>query len=296
MAASKAAKLQRQAQAFGLSPSEFRAMQKRRVEAESGLQDFPKAKRLELAARRLSITPQELKLLRSAYSVPEERHHSERVRSIARSIVALAPTTQPAQTKVGSPRTSPRPPAIAGPSATGSWKPDRVVYLTDWGDVVHIDQDCPGIWGFRSHNEPPPIIYSVTLRDRRCGGRRGCRKCIGGRWSNHVLQQLETQINNLHGNRRLTVSPSGRPTHPPVRSSGYRLPSTTAPSARLPDLAPRSKTIRISRSSPPETGSVLKWSGYSGKVSGQNERGVLIVAGGSRLTIPWGSTATVQDQ
>ena len=288
-ASKKAAKLQQQAQAFGLSPNEFRALQRRRAEAESGLQGFPKTKRLELAARRLSITPQELKLLRSASSTPVGTNHPERVRSIARSIIALKPTTQPKPTKARSPQTPTRRPGIAGPSAIGHWKPDRVVYLTDWGDVVHIDHDCPGIWGFRSHGEPPPVIFSVTLRDPRCGGRRGCMKCIGAHWSNHVLQQLENQINNLHGKRRVTVSQNGRRT----RSSGYRLPPTTTPPARQPKQIPRSKTIQISKSNPPARGSVLKWSGYGGKVTGQNERGVLIAAGDSRLTIPWGSTATM---
>lgn len=94
---------------------------------------------------------------------------------------------------------------------------------------------------------------------------------------------------------RVSVSPGGRPTRPSSRSTGYRLPPTTAPSTRQPKQLPRSKTIRISKTSPPPMGCVLKWSGYSGKVTGHNERGVLIAAGDSRLTIPWGSTATGQD-
>lgn len=212
----KAERLRMQASAFGLIPDEFTYVRQQVQAAESNLTGSAK-ERASLTARRLSIIPAELKVLRAAmtaHAVPIR--HGPQPRQLARQVLSLAPlrTTfdRPAHVRPGaqSVASKPKPPPASpargaispikrgiGPTAIRDWGPNTSVYITPLGNVVHMYSNCHGMRGFRHPDEADPVVSVVTLRSPVCADRKACRKCFD--WGPASLRQLDDLIDDLHG-------------------------------------------------------------------------------------------------
>lgn len=213
-----------QAEAFGITEAEVIYLSQQVSAAAAGLSGT-KAEKASRAARRLSITPAELKLLRAALgSQFVAERYPARERQLARHVIGLTPlqttytkpkpapgTTPPKVGKNPTNRTSSslttkparRPPATS-PVSTGAsflrrrdWSADSKVYVTPWGDRVHRYHDCHGMRGFRHANEPDPEIIIVSLRDPVCAARPACRKCFD--WSVSRYNEFDQFMEDLHG-------------------------------------------------------------------------------------------------
>ena len=207
---------------LGVTPGEVEAARVVETKASSGLTGVSKGERLRFAGRRLGITPEELTLLRKALA----GHVSSPQRAAAALRTALrhAPTGSEASTtgkrpsatkpKPGS-KTSPAPAGRAGPPKSPSKpKPGRTpkrssgrpaggatsaspVYVTKWGNVVHLYWDCPNARGFRQRGEPDADVFKVTVGDPCCRGRRVCATCKNG--SGVAGADVERKLRSLHG-------------------------------------------------------------------------------------------------
>jgi len=234
-AARRVQRIQLQASAFRLSIDEFVALRTQVHAAESNLTGTGEQRRT-LAARRLSITGDELQVLRRALNVKDvPEAHTAQERQLAHHVVALAPLRtgfgQPAAkappTRPGSspgtvrPQVTPARGAISPikrsivPSKYRDWNASTSVYITPQGDVIHRYHDCHGMRGFRHPSEADPVVEIVSLRDPVCAERRACRKCFD--WSPSTLKQLDEFIEGLHGR-----APVQRPKAPKVRKKRRR--------------------------------------------------------------------------
>jgi len=233
------------AEALELSLGELKALRRQIAAAESGLQTtHKKSERTEAAARRLSLTAVELKALRSALATPSEAA-TARSRALARHVLGLPPlrskidapapkqgargSTQVRPTqRTGSPIYKP----VVGHSPL--WSPDTRVFITAWGDVIHLHADCHGIRGFRHVDEPDPKVHQVSLRDPVCGNRRACRKCFDV-WSSTTIDRFDGFLEDLHGRRR-PAAPARRvvrSTSPPAPFSGTKAARDAQAARRL---------------------------------------------------------------
>lgn len=86
------------------------------------------------------------------------------------------------------------------------WSNTSIVFVTDWGDRVHLYASCPGTKGFGADS----TVIRARLSDRICFARSGCLKCFGEFWGRTSLAELEALIVGLHG--RLDSSPGRRTT------------------------------------------------------------------------------------
>jgi hypothetical protein len=75
------------------------------------------------------------------------------------------------------------------------WTEKTTVFVTDWGDCVHLYPDCPGTNAFGVESS----AVEVALSDRRCAARVGCAKCFGQFFNGTSLAELAALIERLHG-------------------------------------------------------------------------------------------------
>jgi len=81
------------------------------------------------------------------------------------------------------------------PRSVRDWSGNSKVYVTTWGDHVHLFADCPGTKGFGAD----PTVKQVKLSARACTARRGCQRCFGDFWSGTSIEELNRLIEVLHG-------------------------------------------------------------------------------------------------
>lgn len=227
--------VERLASALGLTPEDVTRLRQQVASAESSLTGT-KAEKRQLVSRRLSITPAEVKILRTALLDPGSTNEAARL--IARHVVSL-PTIQstfPVRSAKSSIRSSVPTVAKSSQPATPNrfrkdWHADTNVFVTPWGDVVHMYADCFGTRGFRHGSDPDPVIHQARLRDPICGDRRACRMCFDY-LSRETLDRFDEFLEALHGGRRTrTASRKG----PIWISGGARL----AP----PEMSPSKKPV-----------------------------------------------------
>ena len=188
---------------LGLSSGELKKLQKALADASAGIGPGVKGKnrRRQATARRLSITVPELVAIRRVLGGgapttdhPTARRAARQVLGVAGSLKATAKATQ-ASAAVKNPRTSP-----------ATWpRPNQVVYVAPQGDAVHLDRDCPGFEPFGSN----PRVDRLELRDRRCGGRLPCRKCVDTLNSSRYRAMLSV-LKDLHGTTAESATAAGR--------------------------------------------------------------------------------------
>lgn len=206
-ALAKAAKHERRAQladALDLSAEELVFLHRQLAVAASGLDG--RVDRRELTARRLSISPGELIVLRTAIA-QDDRSKRIRVRPIARRVIGLAPLRLSLDGRAPQPRAAITTGAPVTRRQAGyrrvrgeDWNGDTNVFVTDWGDKVHLYADCRGLRGFRTAGEPDPDVHQARLRDPVCRDRGGCGWCFGN-WSPWDIDRLDKVIEALHGGR-----------------------------------------------------------------------------------------------
>lgn len=181
---------QRLASELGISVTELTRLHQRLGAAGTSLQGFSAKERTEKAAARLRLTPPELKDLRRAVSgagLPVD----ERMASIIRTVLDKS-----ADPTVASPNGAqrPKPPQL---KKSKSKKGDRPIFLTKWGQAVHLFYDCVNIRGFRELQEPDPDIYRVHANDPSCRGRKVCGTCT--RHSHADGAKVKEALRRFHG-------------------------------------------------------------------------------------------------
>lgn len=83
----------------------------------------------------------------------------------------------------------------ARPRQLRRWTPATTVWVTTWGDRVHLYPDCPGTSGFGSDGD----ATEVRLDDRLCAARSGCLKCFGTFFNGSSMAELKATLVKLHG-------------------------------------------------------------------------------------------------
>lgn len=221
---SKNLKLAEVAQQLGVKVTEVQAALDAQNQAATGLGGLEKAERLSTAARRLGITGDELRLLRRALAGNVDAlTPRERVASLVRTVAGIEVGKPPASTKPAKPGHARRvitsssapahsksaPPTTAPPTErkkkqkrSNVLQPvakvaDGMVYVTTWGNVVHLFHDCHSTRGFRGTNEPDPDLYRVPVNDPSCRGRRVCGTCRNVTFAN--AKRVEEQLRRFHG-------------------------------------------------------------------------------------------------
>lgn len=221
---SKNLKLAEVARRLGVKPVEAQAALDAQNRAATGLGGLTKADRLSTAARRLGVTGEELRLLRRALAGNADAlTRRERVASLVRTVAGAEVGEPPAPTRPETPVSArkvitssaapthsksvapaPAPPTkrkkkqkrsnSSQPAATGT---GPMVYVTTWGNVVHLFHDCHSTRGFRGANEPDPDLYRVPVNDPSCRGRRVCGTCRNVTFAN--ARKIEEQLRRFHG-------------------------------------------------------------------------------------------------
>lgn len=220
------------AQRLGIPTSLVQAAIDAQTAASTGLGGLAKNERQRTAARRLGVTPDELRMLRRALAGnPDALDKRERIAGLIRTAAAHqgsappapAPTPPPATgrktprgviTSQSAPATAAPPPRTPSaptpqrakmpkqkPSAKGPKPPDpkdqAMVYVTTWGNVVHLFHDCHSARGFRNANDRDPDLYRVPVQDPSCRGRRVCGTCRQVTFAN--AKKVDDQLRRFHG-------------------------------------------------------------------------------------------------
>lgn len=202
------------AQRVGVQPAEAQAAPHAQNRAATGLGGLGKTERLSTAARRLGITGDELRLLRRALAGNVDALISrERVASLVRTVAGgnvIEDGAPRKGTKMSATRgTIPSSSAPTAASTKRKKKPKSttapqpavknhaMVYVTMWGNVVHLFRDCHSARGFRGTREPDPNIYRVPVQDPSCRGRRVCGTCRNVTFAN--AKKVEDQLRRFHG-------------------------------------------------------------------------------------------------
>lgn len=203
------------AKRLGVTPKQLADAQRAETVASSGLAGLDKKERQRRAAARLRISPTELTRLRQVLGRQHtglSRHDATLVRQVART----APTTPPTEPKAGaqparaktstgratspSSKTKSKKAKRKSSRSTGTSKPpgkDRTVYVTRWGNAVHLWSDCRNARGFRHQGEEDPLIYAVKPSDPCCRGRSVCGGCARG--EGVTTAQVDRLLRKYHG-------------------------------------------------------------------------------------------------
>jgi hypothetical protein len=197
------------AAAFGLSAGELAQLRRKVGTAETGLTGAGKIQKDGLVARRLSITPPELVILRRSL-FDDAVAAGAAARVIVRHVLELGEAPIEQRGPIRKPTVNPAlfPPGTRRRSASSSfssWNAGTNVFLTEWGDAVHYYADCQGMRGFRHAGEPDPVVHQVALRDPICRDRRACRKCFDF-WGPSTIDRLDDLLESFHGRRRNTTA------------------------------------------------------------------------------------------
>ena len=189
---------------LGVTAGEARRSDATVVQAASGLEGLMKPERTAAVARRLRITPVELRLLRRALAGNEDvLADRERLASLVRSTAAQAPAAPVSEQRDDrSPQVAPEQSSASKAAKTQKGrKPgrgeDQLVYVTTWGNVVHLFHDCHKTRGFRGPQEADPDLYRVPVQDPSCRGRRVCGGCKGS--SAVSAKKVDEQLRRFHG-------------------------------------------------------------------------------------------------
>lgn len=81
------------------------------------------------------------------------------------------------------------------PRRLQDWGPSTTVFVTSWGDSVHLYRNCQGTKAYGSDGE----VIEARLQDQVCAARRGCGRCFGEFFSESTLASLEQLLIDLHG-------------------------------------------------------------------------------------------------
>ena len=252
--ASKAEKLIRAdgiAASMGIRIDQLKQARRLVAEAEMNV-GASKGKKAEFIARRLSITPLDLKELRAGLNGTTT---SLRSKTLVHQVLRLESPKAPEDHRNASvtKARAANPGSLRGTLPTDrAWTLSTHVFVTDFGDAVHCFNDCTGLRGFRHAHEPDPIVHQVELHDPTCIGRRACRKCLGSLWSPAGLDALDRQIEQLHGSliRLATPKHSRRLDQPsPIihrTRAAKRTRPQKAPSSQLERLRQEADRLGIS--------------------------------------------------
>jgi len=208
---SKTAKQQKQierAKALGVTVDELRSADLNASAASQGLADLGKAERRELVARRLGISKTELTLVRDALAGKVEPDDRLRVTGLVqlvseRSGWAEVDAAERSRVKKAKPKAatkSKKAKKAQLPKTVGSKRGpsgETPVYVTKWGNVVHMYSDCHSTRGFRNQLEADPFIYQVLVKDPCCRGRKTCGTC--SRHDSMRGRKIEQVLRRLHG-------------------------------------------------------------------------------------------------
>lgn len=166
------------------------------------------------------------------------------------------------------------------PRSIADWTPATTVFVTMWGDKVHLYADCDG-------TRPPgqtdrAEVQQVSLSDRICAARTGCLKCCGEFWSGSSMAELKALIDGLHG--RVDESPNRRRRAIIAEKINLRFgkdttASSSTSSARSAQASPKGRAMvtsagksRPPRSSPGLSAPRAAASTSGGKAAAKRER------------------------
>jgi hypothetical protein len=210
-----AASVIRIADQIGVAVEDVVSARRNETIASTGLGGLEKKERAERTAARLGITAKEVGMFRAAMNGRSDPGETGRIASVVSTVAAVTgltvqrvetsskrpSTKKKAVTKSAKGKRSTATVSAKSKSGKGSnKKPDGKeanVFVTMWGNVVHLHHDCHSTRGFRKEREPDPLIYRVSVRDPSCRGRRVCGTCrqTGGSKGGEVDRQLR----RLHG-------------------------------------------------------------------------------------------------
>ncbi len=299
---------------LGVDIPSLMAARKSVIQAERGLDGLVRSARTSAVAARLGITASELKILRRGLGEPYPPELA-RVRSILRDRLSPASNRQvspPSAVTRYYERSNPGLVPPSGISKQGQPDAYSVLFVMDWGNVVHRYYDCAGTRAFLTARETDRSVYRVEARDPCCRGRRVCRICEpdqGSGWAALVIRVLiglhgpsmEDDEWERSGLRR--PRPKGPPyfgsksvRHVPTRrfnESGGSARSRSGRSATMTVAAsaPTANPVRPGLGQPMRSdyavGESLSWEGFNGVVADKSsESVVLAMDGGLRIRIP----------
>ena len=275
--------------------------------ADQGLLHLPKPSRAAAASRRLGITVTELKMLRRGLGEPNAPD-LDRVRSLLRG--GLSPATKERPHSSGPAQRYQQLGGRLSPPTGVNRKaqPDAytILFVTSWGNVVHLYYDCHGTRGFRHVGEPDNAVYKVEARDPCCRGRRVCRVCEPEQGIGWVAL-LTRLLVGLHGrmleddeweqhsrNRPLPQGPpyrgiarKTRDSPRPVQSHDIRSRSKSQPKTLNGFGSDYSGTFSPMKEQKYAVGDTVTWKGYDGViVEITTDRLLRALDGGARIGVP----------
>ena len=210
-----APKPERLADQLGVTTAEISDARRKDAVASTGLGGMTKSERRERAAARLGISKRELEMVRSALAGTVDPAEAARVGMLIQTVASrtgLANSKPAVTSAVETTRSRSREPTdrkrVRSSTPTGAPAKakakkgktggrEATVFVTMWGNVVHLHHDCHSARGFRHAEEPDPLIYRVPVKDPSCRGRRVCGTCkrIDGRKGGEV----EPELRRMHG-------------------------------------------------------------------------------------------------
>jgi hypothetical protein len=204
-------KREQRAKELGITAKELKRLEEKLASAASALQGFTPKERTEKAAVRLGLTAPELKDLRRA--VAGDGPVTERVSSNIRTVLGASLSRPSPPSRTGGAKKAP--PKGPKPSASAS-KAEPHVFVTKWGQAVHLFHDCVNIRGFRKPHEPDPAIYRVEMKHPCCRGRKACGTCMNHSPTQQV--KVKAALKKYHGDPFTEAQwkdESWRRAHPP---------------------------------------------------------------------------------
>lgn len=228
--AEKAADQLRLAHRLGLSPKDLELLKSRVAIAWRNLPDVGKVERRKYAVARLRITQNEWAHLSRALTsrVPTDDDFRAgligrgvirsdldltRGQTASTSAVSSTPSTTRRRTSAAPTTSRPKPRRYSAGRAGKQLGSGFRVYAIEFGDVVHLDNDCHGMRGFRHTNQPDPAVIIVGLDHPLCRDRRPCKKCFH---SQELQVRTERDLAKFHGSMqsKRTVLKQKRKTAP----------------------------------------------------------------------------------
>lgn len=201
VSAKAAARQESLARRLGVAAEVMKRAEANVERASAGLGGLSKKRRREFAARRLGITGKELGLVRTVLNGSVDDAQRNRAALLVETVASRTgwaedpPVPKPTDTartskaKAGPPK--------AGKKSVGKVGNDTTVFVTKWGNVVHLYANCHSARGFRKAAEKDPSIYRVPVKDPSCRGRRVCGTCKNA--SGFKAKSVDEVLRRLHG-------------------------------------------------------------------------------------------------
>lgn len=254
---------------IGVSSSELSAARRALDDARTGLKGLTRAERELKATSRLGITRAELQILDRGLSGSVEdpvvrlrvliQNLADMGRGASRDTSKIAPKGPPARPQA-------RQRAVSG-STLG---PATPVFVTAWGNVVHLDLDCPSARGFRHTAEPDPPTYQVPANHPCCRGRRTCRTC-GDSPGHLARERMDRVLVSLHGQPFDESEWARQGWHRPL-PPGEPVNGRPRPKGASSKAMPRNGPAGERRSAAKQAGSTThqhRWSAWQSEPSGR---------------------------